>query len=155
MPRRSACSRFSRSLAVGAQFGVVIVIGERERTSRSGDVSLRRRLFRRAASGQVVYSKSAEEDVRRRDFTINALLLDPETGEVLDFVGGREDLEAGIIRAIGEPEERFREDKLRMVRAVRFAARFGYRDRAGNFRGDRRSWRRRFARCPPSAFATN
>ncbi len=74
----------------------------------------------------VVYSKSPQEDVRRRDFTINALLLDPETNEVLDFVGGRDDLRAGIIRAIGKPEERFREDKLRMIRAVRFAARFRY-----------------------------
>jgi poly(A) polymerase len=75
---------------------------------------------------RVDYTKSPQEDVKRRDFTINALLLDPETNEVLDFVGGREDLEAGIIRAIGDPEARFREDKLRMVRAVRFAARFGY-----------------------------
>jgi poly(A) polymerase len=75
---------------------------------------------------KVQYTVSPEEDVRRRDFTINALLLDPETGEVLDFAGGRKDLEAGIIRAIGRPEERFHEDKLRMIRAVRFAARFGY-----------------------------
>ena len=74
----------------------------------------------------VVYSSTPQEDVQRRDFTINGLLLDPETNEVLDFVGGRDDLRAGIIRAIGQPEERFREDKLRMLRAVRFAARFGY-----------------------------
>jgi poly(A) polymerase len=64
--------------------------------------------------------------VQRRDFTINALLLDPATGEVLDYVGGRKDLSAGIIRAIGDPSARFREDKLRMIRAVRFAARFYY-----------------------------
>jgi poly(A) polymerase len=75
---------------------------------------------------KVLYTASPEEDVRRRDFTINALLLDPETGDVLDFVEGRKDLDAGIIRAIGNPEQRFREDKLRMIRAVRFAARFGY-----------------------------
>jgi poly(A) polymerase len=75
---------------------------------------------------QVVYATSPQEDVQRRDFTINGLLLDPETGEVLDFVGGRDDLRDGIIRAIGRPEARFREDKLRMLRAVRFAARFGY-----------------------------
>jgi poly(A) polymerase len=74
----------------------------------------------------VEYSRTPEEDVRRRDFTINGLMLDPETREVLDFVGGRADLEAGIVRAIGDPVVRFREDKLRMVRAVRFAARFGY-----------------------------
>jgi len=74
----------------------------------------------------VVYSKTPQEDVARRDFTINALLLDPRNNEVLDFVGGRDDLRAGVIRAIGEPERRFEEDKLRMLRAVRFAARFGY-----------------------------
>jgi len=74
----------------------------------------------------VIYAKSPEEDVRRRDFTINALLLEPESGAVLDFVGGRNDLDVGIIRAIGAAEERFLEDKLRMMRAVRFAARFGY-----------------------------
>ncbi|MBV8050382.1 MAG: CCA tRNA nucleotidyltransferase, partial [Acidobacteriaceae bacterium] len=65
-------------------------------------------------------------DVQRRDFTINGLLLDPITDQVLDFVGGREDLGANIIRAIGDPEQRFAEDKLRMLRAVRFAARFNY-----------------------------
>jgi poly(A) polymerase len=74
----------------------------------------------------VRYSSSAQEDVQRRDFTINGLLLDPVTNEVLDYVGGRADLAAGIIRAIGDPERRFAEDKLRMLRAVRFAARFGY-----------------------------
>ena len=73
-----------------------------------------------------MYAKSAEEDVKRRDFTVNALLLDPDTEEVLDFVGGRDDLRSGIIRAIGRPTDRFAEDKLRMVRAVRFAARFRY-----------------------------
>jgi poly(A) polymerase len=75
---------------------------------------------------QVRFSKDPREDVERRDFTVNGLLLDPLTDEVLDFVGGRKDLEAGIIRAIGEPEHRFAEDKLRMLRAVRFGARFSY-----------------------------
>jgi poly(A) polymerase len=75
---------------------------------------------------QVRFSKDPREDVERRDFTINGLLLDPVTNEVLDFVGGRKDLEAGIIRSIGDPDRRFAEDKLRMLRAVRFAARFGY-----------------------------
>ena len=75
---------------------------------------------------QVRFSKDPREDVERRDFTVNGLLLDPVTNEVLDFVGGRKDLEAGIIRTIGNPERRFAEDKLRMLRAVRFAARFGY-----------------------------
>jgi poly(A) polymerase len=75
---------------------------------------------------EVQFSQDARLDVQRRDFTINGLLLDPETAEVLDYVGGREDLKRGIIRAIGEPRQRFSEDKLRMLRAVRFAARFGY-----------------------------
>lgn len=76
---------------------------------------------------EVRFSGDPREDVQRRDFTINGLLLDPEKNEVLDFVGGQEDLRAGIIRAIGDPERRFSEDKLRMLRAVRFAARFEYR----------------------------
>ena len=75
---------------------------------------------------QVRFSKDSREDVQRRDFTINGLLLDPITSEVLDYVGGRDDLKAGIIRTIGSPELRFAEDKLRMLRAVRFAARFEY-----------------------------
>ncbi|MGO9520401.1 MAG: CCA tRNA nucleotidyltransferase [Candidatus Korobacteraceae bacterium] len=76
---------------------------------------------------RVSYSKDPKEDVQRRDFTINGLLMDPLDGNrVLDFVGGRADLEAGIIRAIGDPERRFAEDKLRMLRAVRFAARLDY-----------------------------
>ncbi len=121
---------FPRSLGVGAQFGVVIVT-EDSATGESAQVEV---ATFRSDSGysdgrhpdHVVYAKSAAEDVQRRDFTINALLLDPETEEVLDFVGGRDDLRARIIRAISRPETRFREDKLRMIRAVRFAARFGY-----------------------------
>jgi poly(A) polymerase len=116
---------FPNSLAVGAQFGVIIVVEDSAQvevaTFRS-DVGY--------SDGRhpdrVVYSHTVEEDVRRRDFTINALLLDPESGQILDYVGGQDDLRAGRIRAIGDPELRFREDKLRMVRAVRFAARFGY-----------------------------
>ena len=75
---------------------------------------------------QVRFSKDPRQDVERRDFTINGLLLDPFKNEVLDFVGGRKDLESGIIRTIGDPDRRFAEDKLRMLRAVRFAARFEY-----------------------------
>jgi poly(A) polymerase len=75
---------------------------------------------------QVRFTKDPREDVQRRDFTINGMMLDPATGDILDFVGGREDLKTGIIRAIGDPERRFAEDKLRMLRAVRFAARFDY-----------------------------
>jgi poly(A) polymerase len=116
---------FPESLAVGAQFGVIIVLDEGAQvevaTFRS-DVGY--------SDGRhpdrVEFTQSAEEDVRRRDFTINALLLDLATGQVRDYVGGRSDLRAAVIRAIGNPESRFREDKLRMIRAVRFAARFDY-----------------------------
>lgn len=121
---------FPRSLGVGAQFGVVIVM---EDSVKDESTQVEVATFRSDMGysdgrhpDHVVYAKSAAEDVQRRDFTINALLLDAETEEVLDFVGGRNDLRAGIIRAIGQPETRFREDKLRMIRAVRFAARFGY-----------------------------
>jgi len=75
---------------------------------------------------EVRFTKDPREDVERRDFTINGMMLDPATNEVLDFVGGRDDLQAGIVRAIGDPERRFAEDKLRMLRGVRFAARFDY-----------------------------
>jgi poly(A) polymerase len=75
---------------------------------------------------RVRFSTDPREDVERRDFTINGLLLNPIKGEILDFVGGQQDLKAGIIRTIGSPEQRFGEDKLRMLRAVRFAARFEY-----------------------------
>jgi poly(A) polymerase len=116
---------FPRSLAVGAKFGVILVVDEAAQvevaTFRS-DIGY--------SDGrhpdQVVYSEASEEDVRRRDFTINGLLMDPATKEVLDFVGGRADLKAGIVRAIGDPLLRFQEDKLRMLRAVRFTARFGF-----------------------------
>jgi poly(A) polymerase len=116
---------FPRSLAVGAKFGVILVVED--------GVQVEVATFRSDIGysdgrhpDRVVYSKTAEEDVRRRDFTINGLLMDPATREVLDFVGGRADLRAGIVRAIGEPRQRFAEDKLRMLRAVRFAARFGF-----------------------------
>jgi poly(A) polymerase len=72
--------------------------------------------------------------VRRRDFTINGLMMDVETGAVLDFVGGQDDIRAGLVRTIGKPAERFGEDRLRMIRAVRFAARFGYQIDAETFR---------------------
>ncbi len=124
---------FPGSLTVGAKFGVVIVPEEAPASSDAGRLQVEVATFRSDVGysdgrhpDRVDYTKSPQDDVKRRDFTINALLLDPETDEILDFVGGREDLEAGIIRAIGDPATRFGEDKLRMVRAVRFAARFGY-----------------------------
>ena len=82
---------------------------------------------------EVRFSRDPREDVQRRDFTINGLLLDPEKNEVLDFVGGQEDLRSGIVRAIGDPGRRFTEDKLRMLRAIRFAARFDYNIDPGTF----------------------
>jgi poly(A) polymerase len=116
---------FPESLAVGAQFGVVQVWhGEFKvevATFRAdGDYSDGRR------PDEVIYTKSPEQDVKRRDFTINGLLMEPKSGDVLDFVGGQADLKAGLIRAIGDPDMRFTEDKLRLMRAVRFAARFGF-----------------------------
>ncbi len=92
----------------------------------------------------VRFSTEAREDVVRRDFTINGMMLDPEvyeaTGDVgaavLDFVGGRADLAAGVVRAIGEPGLRFEEDKLRMLRAVRFAARLGFEIESRTAGGD-------------------
>jgi poly(A) polymerase len=124
---------FPGSLTVGAKFGVVIVPGSAPGSPDAGRLQVEVATFRcdiGYSDGRhpdhVDYTKSPQDDVKRRDFTINGLLLDPRTNEILDFVGGREDLNTGIIRAIGDPEARFREDKLRMVRAIRFAARFAY-----------------------------
>src|SRR6202049_4729556 len=114
---------FPHCLAVGAKFGVILVVedgAEVEVATFRSDIGY--------SDGRhpdhVVYADSPQEDVRRRDFTINGLLMDPATREVLDFVAGRADLSAGIVRAIGDPRLRFAEDKLRMMRAIRFAARF-------------------------------
>ena len=116
---------FPGSLAVGAQFGVVGVL--------EGDHRVEVASFRNDGlytdgrrPDAVHYSNDPREDVLRRDFTINGLLLDPLTDEVLDFVEGQRDLERRLIRAIGNPERRFEEDRLRMLRAVRFAASFEY-----------------------------
>jgi poly(A) polymerase len=128
---------FPHSLAVGAQFGVIIVLeDDREADSPQVEVATFRSDIGYSDGrhpDRVVYTSSAQEDVKRRDFTVNALLFDPATEQVLDYVGGRDDLKAGIIRAIGRPEDRFREDKLRMARAVRFAARFRYAIEAQTF----------------------
>jgi len=129
---------FPETYAVGAQFGVVLVPspgGEgadgEEGTSKSYVVEVA--TFRSDLGysdgrhpDEVRFTQDPREDVARRDFTINGMMLDPVTGEVLDFVGGRKDLEAKLIRAIGDPNRRFGEDRLRMLRAVRFAARFEY-----------------------------
>jgi poly(A) polymerase len=141
---------FPETYAVGAQFGVVLVPvngltacdleEEAEQEDQTPVEAAKHNAIEVATfrsdglysdgrhPDEVRFSKTAEEDVQRRDFTINGLLLDPlDHDKVIDYVGGRADLEAGVIRTIGYPERRFAEDKLRMLRAVRFAARFEYR----------------------------
>ncbi len=141
---------FPNTYAVGAQFGVVLVpldgftATDLERTAKAHSEAPAEAAKSSAVEvatfrcdglysdgrhpDEVRYSKDPREDVQRRDFTINGLLLDPlEGNKVLDFLGGQQDLQAHVIRTIGEPEKRFSEDKLRMMRAVRFAARLDYR----------------------------
>src|ERR1700735_4769964 len=139
---------FPDTYAVGAQFGVVLVpappgdVASNVSTETPGCtdvtcyVSAKANVVEVATfrcdigysdgrhPDEVRFSKDPREDVQRRDFTINGMLLDPLVSDstndgILDFVGGREDLKAGIVRAIGEPSRRFAEDKLRMLRAVR------------------------------------
>jgi poly(A) polymerase len=125
---------FPQTYAVGAQFGVVLVpVRKDDENGARENYAIEVATYRSDGlysdgrhPDQVQFSTEARLDVQRRDFTINGLLLDPQTQEVLDFVGGQADLKGGILRAIGEPHRRFSEDKLRMLRAVRFAARFGY-----------------------------
>jgi len=116
---------FPRTVPVGVQFGVILVVEDGARfevaTFRSDDAYLDGR------RPSAVRFGSARDDAGRRDFTINALFEDPLTGEVHDFVGGVADLRAGVIRAIGDANARIAEDRLRMLRGVRFAARFGFR----------------------------
>jgi putative nucleotidyltransferase with HDIG domain len=144
---------FPRTFAVGAQFGVVLVASDLDTECKDG--SMAERCITEVATfrndgiysdgrhpDEVRYTKTAAEDVQRRDFTINGLLLDPllagdslntlledpakVRSAVLDYVGGLDDLDAQIIRAIGRPERRFEEDQLRLLRAVRFASRFRF-----------------------------
>jgi putative nucleotidyltransferase with HDIG domain len=124
-PPDKVLTLFEKAFGVGAHFGVVLV--------SSGEITTEVATFRSDGAysdgrrpDEVRFSTSAEEDVKRRDFTINGMMLDPVTDYLFDVVGGREDLERGLIRAIGHPAERFTEDKLRMLRAVRFAARFDF-----------------------------
>jgi len=129
---------FPLTYAVGAQFGVVLVPIRHEDANGGRDgledkYSIEVATYRSDGDysdgrhpDQVRFSTEARLDVQRRDFTINGLLLDPATSDVLDFVGGLDDLKHKVVRTIGDPHRRFDEDKLRMLRAVRFAARFGY-----------------------------
>ena len=111
---------FARTVPVGERFGICLVV--------EGGAPFEVATFRTEADyddgrrpSRIAYA-TAEEDVRRRDFTINGLLMDPETGRIVDHAGGLHDIEQRMIRTIGDPEERFSEDHLRMLRAVRFAA---------------------------------
>jgi|SRR5581483_790528 len=150
---------FPDAYAVGAQFGVVLVPVPRNQRGLPAEETLAAEIpaaghshkacvevatFRSDIGysdgrhpDQVRFSRDPREDVQRRDFTINGLLLDPLTDQVLDFVGGQQDLKAGTIRAIGNANLRFAEDKLRMLRAVRFAARFQYAIEPVTFRAIR------------------
>jgi poly(A) polymerase len=115
---------FPKSLEIGKQFGVVIVIKNKIKyeiaTFRKDNVYLDGR------RPQSVTFCDEKEDVARRDFTINGLLYDPINSKIIDYVGGESDIKNKLIRTIGDPEARFKEDKLRMIRAVRFAVRFGF-----------------------------
>ncbi len=115
---------FARTVPVGARFGVVLVIeGGHPYEVATFRVETGYDDGRRPS--QVAFA-TAEEDVRRRDFTVNGLLMDPETGRIIDYVDGRRDIERRLIRTIGNPMERFAEDHLRMLRAVRFTAVLGF-----------------------------
>jgi poly(A) polymerase len=123
-PPDAVQSLFARTAPVGAQFGVMLVIERGQpfevATFRSDEAYVDGRRPTGVRFG------SPREDALRRDFTINALFLDPLTGQVVDFVDGKTDLRAGVIRAIGDAGARIAEDRLRMLRAVRFAARLGF-----------------------------
>lgn len=110
---------FPGSKTVGAHFGVVIVC----RAGETIEVATFRKDggYSDGRHPDAVTFTNAEEDARRRDFTVNGLFLDPLKNEIIDYVGGRSDLDAKIIRAIGDPRQRFAEDHLRLLRAVRFA----------------------------------
>ena len=124
-------SIFHRTYAVGAHFGVIVVLEDgfqfEVATFRSDG------LYIDGRHPVDVHFSSAEEDARRRDFTINGMFYDPIASEVIDFVGGRSDLAAKIIRAIGDPAQRFAEDRLRMLRAIRFATVLEYEIEPGTW----------------------
>src|SRR5438046_5988172 len=115
---------FPRTYAVGAHFGVIIVLEDgfqfEVATFRSDDAYVDGR------HPSAVHFSSPEEDAKRRDFTINGMFYDPVAGEVIDLVGGQADIAAKLVRAIGDSAKRFAEDRLRMLRAVRFAAVLDY-----------------------------
>jgi poly(A) polymerase len=123
-PPAAVQALFAHTVPIGVQFGVLLVVEAGESyqvaTFRADGVYLDGR------HPTSVQFSTAEADARRRDFTINGLFFDPLTEEIIDYVEGQADLRRGIIRAIGDPTERITEDRLRMIRAVRFAARLGF-----------------------------
>ena len=122
---------FAKTVPVGAAFGVVLVLDGGHQfevaTFRSDDAYID---GRRPTS---VRFGSPEEDAQRRDFTINGLFYDPLTNQIIDFVHGQADIERKLVRTIGDPRQRFTEDKLRLLRCVRIAANLGYEIEAGTF----------------------
>jgi len=129
---------FPRAQQVGAQFGVMLL--------REGDAQIEIATFRRdheyldgRRPAHVSFEQDPRQDVLRRDFTVNALLMDPDTGEITDLVDGLGDLHEALIRAIGDPVERFREDHLRLLRAVRFAARLNFQIEPATFEAIRQN----------------
>ncbi len=127
---------FPRAYGVGAAFGVMLV----RRAGHVIEVATYRTdgAYSDSRRPDHVEFADANADAQRRDFTINGLFEDPATGEVIDYVGGRQDLASGVIRAIGDPVQRLHEDRLRMIRAVRFAARFGFRIESNTLEAIRR-----------------
>jgi poly(A) polymerase len=115
---------FERTIPIGRQFGIILVGG--------GDHHFEVATFRRDEGYEdgrrpvAVTFTDMETDARRRDFTINAIFEDPVARRILDFVGGQKDLAEGVVRAVGTPSERFAEDSLRLLRGIRFSARFGF-----------------------------
>ena len=120
------CFGYRRTLAIGAAFGVITVVGRREQGQIEVATFRCDAAYSDGRHPDHVSFSTAREDALRRDFTINGLFFDPIAQKIIDYVDGRQDLEAGIVRAIGDPYQRFAEDKLRMLRAVRFAATFGF-----------------------------
>jgi poly(A) polymerase len=115
---------FKKTIEVGVQFGILVVVEEGHRFEIA---SFRTEAeYKDGRRPEIILEGTPEEDAKRRDFTINGMFLDPFTNETIDFVGGKEDLKEKKIRAIGNPNDRFREDRLRMIRAIRYASRFQF-----------------------------
>lgn len=115
-----------KTLAIGASFGVITVLGNKQQGQIEVATFRQDAAYSDGRHPDSVRFSTAREDAQRRDFTINGLFFDPVADQVIDFVGGEDDLRRGIVRAIGDPDARIDEDKLRMLRAVRFASTFDF-----------------------------